>query len=102
MWTIKNGKEAKARFAGMRKNTIKLPYLQQMFENHRLKKLKEREMKVKSEEKERAAVKKEEDGALNQEGKDTGKARALLLQKKIQKKQRIAELRKKQLTNRKK
>lgn len=48
------------------------------------------------------AVKKEEDGALNQEGKDTGKVRALLLQKKIQKKQRIAMLKKKQLTNRKK
>ncbi|KAM3134286.1 WD repeat-containing protein 74 [Paramecium bursaria] len=38
-WNVQNGKQAKARFEGMRRHTIRLPYLQKMFENHRIKKI---------------------------------------------------------------
>ncbi|CAD8155367.1 unnamed protein product [Paramecium octaurelia] len=50
IWTIQNGKEAKARFAGMRRHTIKLPYLDKMFENHKLNKQKKEQQKLKQEE----------------------------------------------------
>ncbi|CAD8063228.1 unnamed protein product [Paramecium sonneborni] len=49
IWTIQNGREAKARFAGMRRHTIKLPYLEKMFENHKQNKIRKEQQKLKQE-----------------------------------------------------
>ncbi|CAD8152545.1 unnamed protein product [Paramecium pentaurelia] len=59
IWTIKNGREAKARFAGMRRHTIKLPYLDKMFENHKINKLKKEQSKLKQEQEQSIDIKQE-------------------------------------------